>query len=163
MDEAVQDGVKTQWSGKQPKNLHIPLRDGDEERADEYPEYKNMMFLNANSKNAPGVVDKDLNVILDPDDVYSGCWGRASVNFFPYDSNGNRGIGVGLNNLQKLKDGERLGGGRLRLPDDADLRTLRRNRGSGGRCVRRGGGKHLLHQMGLDNFHSKPDLRRNDL
>ena len=120
MDEAVQDGVKTQWSGKQPKNLHIPLRDGDEERADEYPEYKNMMFLNANSKNAPGVVDKDLNVILDPDDVYSGCWGRASVNFFPYDSNGNRGIGVGLNNLQKLKDGERLGGSRASAEDDFD-------------------------------------------
>lgn len=120
VNEAIQEGVRSQWGGKQPKNLHIPLRDGDEERADEYPEYKNMMFLNANSKNAPGVVDKDLNVILDTEEFYSGCWGRVSVNFFPYDSNGNRGIGVGLNNVQKLKDGERLGGSRASAEDDFD-------------------------------------------
>lgn len=120
MDEAVQEGIASKWGGKKPKNLHIPIRDGDEERADEAPEYEGMMFLNANSKNAPGVVDKDLNVILDTEEFYSGCWGRASVNFFPYDSNGNRGIGVGLNNLQKLKDGERLGGSRASAEDDFD-------------------------------------------
>ena len=120
MDEAVQEGIASKWGGKKPKNLHIPLRDGDEERADEAPEYEGMMFLNANSNNAPGVVDKDLNVILDTEEFYSGCWGRASVNFFPYDSNGNRGIGVGLNNLQKLKDGERLGGSRASAEDDFD-------------------------------------------
>lgn len=120
MDEAVQEGIASKWGGKKPKNLHTPIRDGDEERADEAPEYEGMMFLNANSKNAPGVVDKDLNVILDTEEFYSGCWGRASVNFFPYDSNGNRGIGVGLNNLQKLKDGERLGGARATAEDDFD-------------------------------------------
>ena len=120
MDEAIQNGVASQWGGKQPKNLHLPLRDGDEERADEYPEYKGMMFLNANSKTAPGVVDKDLNVILDSEEFYSGCWGRVSVNFFPYDSAGNRGVGVGLNNVQKLKDGERLGGARATAEDDFD-------------------------------------------
>ena len=120
MDEAIQNGVASQWGGKQPKNLHLPLRDGDEERADEYPEYKGMMFLNANSKNAPGVVDKDLNVILDSEEFYSGCWGRVSVNFFPYDSAGNRGVGVGLNNIQKLKDGERLSGARATAEDDFD-------------------------------------------
>ncbi|MBR3053900.1 MAG: DUF2815 family protein [Firmicutes bacterium] len=120
MDEAVQEGIASKWGGKKPKNLHIPIRDGDEERADEAPEYEGMMFLNANSNNAPGVVDKDLNVILDTEEFYSGCWGRASVNFFPYDSNGNRGIGVGLNNLQKLKDGERLGGSRASAEDDFD-------------------------------------------
>jgi hypothetical protein len=79
-----------------------------------------MMFLNANSKNAPGVVDKDLNVILDSEEFYSGCWGRVSVNFFPYDSAGNRGVGVGLNNVQKLKDGERLGGARATAENDFD-------------------------------------------
>lgn len=120
MDEAVQEGIASKWGGKKPKNLHIPLRDGDEERADEAPEYEGMMFLNANSNSAPGVVDKDLNVILDTEEFYSGCWGRASVNFFPYDSNGNRGIGVGLNNLQKLKDGERLGGSWATAEDDFD-------------------------------------------
>lgn len=118
IDEAVQEGVSSKWGGKKPKNLHLPLRDGDEERADEHPEYSEMMFLNANSTTRPGVVDKDLNEILDPEELYSGCWGRASINFFPYDSNGNRGIGVGLNNIQKLKDGDRLGGSRASAEDD---------------------------------------------
>lgn len=118
IDEAVQEGISSKWGGKQPKNLHLPLRDGDLERADEAPEYEGMMFLNANSNSKPGIVDKDLNEILDPDEVYSGCWGRASINFFPYDSNGNRGVGVGLNNIQKLKDGERLGAARAAAEDD---------------------------------------------
>lgn len=118
MDEAIEQGMSSKWGGKKPKNLHLPLRDGDEERADEAPEYEGMMFLNANSKSAPGVVDKALNEIIDKEEFYSGCWGRASINFFPYDSNGNRGIGVGLNNVQKLKDGDRLGGSRASAEDD---------------------------------------------
>ncbi len=118
MDEAVQEGVRSKWGGKMPKNLHLPIRDGDVERADEAPEYEGMMFLNATSQTKPGIVDKDLNEILDPDEVYSGCWGRASINFFPYDSNGNRGVGVGLNNVQKLKDGDRLGAARASAEDD---------------------------------------------
>lgn len=109
IDEAVEEGISSKWGGKKPKNLRLPLRDGDEERADEAPEYEGMLFMNANSNTKPGIVDKDLNEILDPDEVYSGCWGRASVNFFAYDSNGNRGVGCGLNNIQKLKDGDRLG------------------------------------------------------
>lgn len=118
MDEAIQEGVRTKWGGKMPKNLKLPLRDGDEERADEAPEYEGMMFLNATSKSKPGIVDKDLNEILDPDEVYPGSWGRASINFYPFDTNGNRGVAVGLNNIQKLKDDERLGGARASAEDD---------------------------------------------
>ena len=118
IDEAVQEGVSSKWGGKKPKNLKLPLRDGDEERADEAPEYEGMMFLNANSNTKPGIVDKDLNEILDPDEVYSGCWGRASVNFYAFDSNGNRGVGVGLNNIQKLKDDDRLGAARASAESD---------------------------------------------
>lgn len=120
IDEATQDGISSKWGGKTPKNLHLPLRDGDEERADEAPEYEGMYFLNANSNQKPGIVDKDRNEILDPDEVYSGCWGRASINFFPYDSNGNKGVGVGLNNVQKIKDGEHLGAARASAEDDFD-------------------------------------------
>ena len=109
IDEATELGVSTKWGGNLPKKLHLPLRDGDEERADEAPEYKGMYFLNANSDSKPGIVDRDRNEILDPEEVYSGCWGRASINFFPYDNTGNRGIGVGLNNIQKIKDGQHLG------------------------------------------------------
>ena len=118
IDEAIEEGISPKWGGKKPKNLRLPLRDGDEERAEEAPEYEGMWFLNANSTQRPGIVDKDLQEILDPEEVYSGCWGRASINFFPYDSNGNRGIGVGLNNIQKLRDGERLGASRAKAEDD---------------------------------------------
>ena len=118
IQEATDEGVSSKWGGKLPKNLKSPLRDGDDERADEAPEYEGMYFINANSNNKPGIVDKDLNEILDPDEVYSGCWGRASINFFAYDSNGNKGIGAGLNNIQKVKDGEHLGASRASAEDD---------------------------------------------
>ena len=77
-----------------------------------------MFFLNANSTQKPGIVDKDLNEILDPDEVYSGSWGRASINFYPFNTNGNKGVGVGLNNIQKLKDDERLGAARASAETD---------------------------------------------
>lgn len=82
------------------------------------PEYEGMFFLNANSTQKPGIVDKDLNEILDPDEVYSGSWGRASINFYPFNTNGNKGVGVGLNNIQKLKDDERLGAARASAETD---------------------------------------------
>ena len=89
--------------------IKTPLRDGDTERPDD-PAYKNKYFINANSPTKPGVVDAACNDILDPSAFYSGCYGRASITFFAYNTNGNRGIAVALNHVQKLKDGERLGG-----------------------------------------------------
>ena len=118
IDEAIQDGISSKWGGKKPANLKLPLRDGDAERAEEAPEYEGMFFLNANSTQKPGIVDKDLNEILDPDEVYSGCWGRASINFYAFNTNGNKGVGAGLNNIQKLKDGERLGSARASAESD---------------------------------------------
>ena len=118
IDEAIQEGIAAKWGGKKPGNLKLPLRDGDDERADEAPEYEGMFFLNANSTQKPGIVDKDLNEILDPDEVYSGSWGRASINFYPFNTNGNKGVGVGLNNIQKLKDDERLGAARASAETD---------------------------------------------
>ena len=89
--------------------LKTPLRDGDLERPDD-PAYAGMWFLNANSEYAPGIVDAACRTITDREAFYSGCYGRASITFFAYNSNGNRGIACGLNNLQKLRDGEPLGG-----------------------------------------------------
>lgn len=120
MDAAVQQGISDKWGGKKPANLKLPLRDGDEERADEAEEYVGMYFLNANSNQKPGIIDMYKNEILDPTEVYSGCWGRASINFFPFSSNGNKGVGVGLNNIQKLGEGEALGGARASAEDDFD-------------------------------------------
>ena len=91
------------------EDIKSPLRDGDRERKDD-PVYAGMYFLNANSAAAPGIVDANCARILDRDEVYSGCYGRASVSFYAYCANGNRGIACGLNNMQKIRDGEPLGG-----------------------------------------------------
>ena len=93
-----------------------PLRDGDLERPDD-PAYQNAYFINANSDTAPGVVDKNLNPIIDRSEIYSGVYGRASINLYAFNSNGNRGIACGLNNIQKIRDGEPLGG-KSRAEDD---------------------------------------------
>lgn len=96
--------------------IKTPLRDEDIERPDDEA-YKNSYFINANSATAPGIVDADRNVILERSEVYSGVYGRASINLYAFNSNGNKGIACGLNNLQKIKDGEPLGG-KSRAEDD---------------------------------------------
>ena len=101
-------------------SIHSPLRDGDKDKPDD-PAYKNAWFLNATSKTRPGIVDADLQEVVDPSELYSGIIGRASVNFYAYNSNGNRGIGCGLNHLQKLKDGTPLGGFSRAADDFAGL------------------------------------------
>lgn len=103
---------KLKGSGKTVPALSVlktPLRDGDLERPDDEA-YANSYFVNANSATAPGIVDADRQPILDRSEVYSGVYGRASINFYAFNSNGNKGIACGLNNLQKIKDGEPLGG-----------------------------------------------------
>ena len=89
--------------------IKTPLRDGDKERPGDEA-YANSYFINANSGTAPGIVDADRQPILDRSEVYSGVYGRASINLYAFNSNGNRGIACGLNNLQKIRDGEPLGG-----------------------------------------------------
>ena len=93
-----------------------PLRNGDTERPDDEA-YANSYFINANSATAPGIVDANCNPILERSEVYSGVYGRASISFYAFNSNGNKGIACGLNNLQKLRNGEPLGG-RTRAEDD---------------------------------------------
>lgn len=89
--------------------IKTPLRDGDIERPDDSA-YTNAYFVNANSTIAPGIVDANCNPILEHSEIYSGIYGRASISFYAFNSNGNKGIAVSLNNLQKLRDGEHLGG-----------------------------------------------------
>ncbi|MDD7795607.1 DUF2815 family protein [Clostridium sp. 'White wine YQ'] len=89
--------------------LKTPLRDGDVERPDD-PAYKNAYFMNANNSSAPGIVDADRQPIIERSEIYSGVYGRASVNFYAFNTNGNKGIACSLNNLQKIRDGEHLGG-----------------------------------------------------
>lgn len=96
-------------NGRIPANLKLPLRDGDEERPDD-PACEGMYFINCSSKRKPGIVDLNLDPILDKEEVYSGCYGRVSINFYAFNVS-SKGIAAGLNNVQKLADGERLSGG----------------------------------------------------
>ncbi len=109
IDAAIEEGI-AKFGGKKPnKNaIKLPLRDGDLERDDEV--YQGHYFVNANSISAPQIVDKNVKPILDRGEVYSGCYGRVSLNFYAFNSNGNKGVACGLGNIQKLRDGEPLGG-----------------------------------------------------
>ena len=120
IQEAYEEGQsKLKGNSKSVPALSIlktPLRDGDLERPDDAA-YKGCYFINANSATAPGVVDADRQPIMDRSEMYSGVKGRASINLYAYNVNGNRGIACGLNNLQKIADGEPLGG-KARAEDD---------------------------------------------
>ena len=124
IDAAYHDGEgKLKGSGKSvpPMSaIKLPLRDGDLERPDD-PAFAGMWFVNANSDRAPGIVDRNGVTLLDRNEVYSGCYCRVSLTFFAFNSNGNRGIACGLNNLQKVKDGEHLGG---RVSAEAEFGAL---------------------------------------
>ena len=113
--EATKERGKTgKWGGKVPKPCKSPLRDGDEERDD--PVYEGMYFINASARaaNKPAVKVLDGGILadaLDSEDFYSGCWGAAVLNFFPYDASGNKGVGAGLQVVLKTRDDEKLSGG----------------------------------------------------
>lgn len=109
VDAAIEEGI-AKFGGKKPNKaaIKLPLRDGDTEREDDA--YAGHWFINANSKTAPQIVDKAVKPILDRDEVYSGCYARVSLNFYAFNSNGNKGIACGLGNIQKIRNGEPLGG-----------------------------------------------------
>ena len=118
--EAVKADAKsaTTWGSKFLASFKTPLRDGDTDRdVEKSPEYKGCYFINCNSGQKPGVVDAQLNPVMDKSEVYSGCYGRVSINLYPFNVDDNKGIAAGLNNLQKLADGEALSG-RSRAEDD---------------------------------------------
>nr|WP_304031572.1 DUF2815 family protein [Ruminococcus bromii] len=115
IEAAKQAGV-AKFGGKIPPVLKLPLRDGDVERPDD-ENYAGKMFVNANCKTKPGLIEKNGMEIIDATEFYSGCYGKASVTFYAFNSNGNKGIACGLNNIMKTRDGEPLGG-RSRAVDD---------------------------------------------
>ena len=110
IDAAIEEG-RGKFGGKIPSKaaLKLPIRDGDLDRPDDEA-YANCYFVNANSSSAPEIVDKSLNPVLNRSEVYSGVYARVSINFYAFNSNGNRGIACGLGNIQKVRDGEPLGG-----------------------------------------------------
>lgn len=117
IDAAIEEG-EGKFGGKAPNKaaLKLPLRDGDIDRPDDEA-YADCYFVNANSNTAPQIVDKQVSPILDRSELYSGVYARVSVNFYAFNSNGNKGVACGLGNIQKIRDGEPLGG-RTNAADD---------------------------------------------
>ena len=121
--EAAKEAGKSKLANKKgviPSGIKMPLRDGDERGDDAYD---GCYFVNANSSedHPPKIVDRHVNPIMDRDEVYSGCYANVSVNFFAFNTEGNIGIGCGLGNIQKIKDGERLSGGASADEDFDDM------------------------------------------
>lgn len=127
---AIKTVGEAKW-GANWKKVRTPLRDGDAEaddltedgstKGDKYPERKGCYFMNARSTKPVGVFDRQRTPIENPDDLYGGCKGRISVTFYPYSTSGNNGIGVGLNGVQKVSDGESFGGGRPSVESMFDM------------------------------------------
>ena len=116
IDAAAQKGLSTKFGGKLPAVLKTTLKDADKDMdqdgeifADKWDYTAGHYIINVSTQVQPQIVDANLNPIINPTEFYSGCYGRASINFFAYNNNGNKGISAGLNNLQKLEDGESLG------------------------------------------------------
>ena len=125
--DAAKETGKTKWGGKIPAVLKMPLRDGDAERPED-ENYKGHYWINASSAQQPGVLDKDKNEMIDKTKLYSGCYAKVDINFYAFNTNGNKGIACGLNNILKVKDGPALGGKEsasvvfadVEVPDDSD-------------------------------------------
>ncbi len=114
MESVKQSGISSVWGGTLPPIVKVPLYDGDGVRPSGEafgPECKGHMVITASSKSQPQVVDLNVQPVLNRADVYSGCYARVNINFFAYNQAGNRGLGCGLNCIQKVEDGEPLAGG----------------------------------------------------
>jgi hypothetical protein len=118
IEDAVEAAIAAKWGSKRPKGIKLPLRDGDDEK--DGAEFENMMFLNCKSARKPGLLNASREEILDEDEVYSGAWGKVSINLYAYERPDGKGVAVGLNAIQKLKDDENLSGGGWSADDFED-------------------------------------------
>lgn len=120
--KAIEQGIKSKWNGKKPANLQLPLHDGDLEKP-ENPNYENSYYINAKNKYQPVIIDVNKKQITDENEVYSGCYVQAYLNFYPYLAKGKAGVGVGLGAIVKRRDGDRIGGSRVNI-DELEIDAL---------------------------------------
>lgn len=119
MKAAMGQAAKEKWGTKMPSGLRNPFRKSEENDKADAPGYgPGSVFVRCSSKTRPGVVNQKLQAIIDPEDIFPGCWVRATVNAYAFDVSGNRGVAFGLNNLQKLENGPRLGQARTAAEKD---------------------------------------------
>lgn len=113
INKTLQENLAETFKGIMPTNPSLPIYDGDGLRPSGEPfgpECKGHWVISAKSNSAPEVVDANCNPIMSKNELYSGCYGRASIRFYAYNKNGNKGVGCGLGNVQKLEDGQPLDG-----------------------------------------------------
>ncbi len=125
IEVAATDAQAKLWGGVRPPVMPIPIHDGDgvRENGTPYsPECKGCWVITASSKQKPQVVHQnDINTELAPQDIYSGMYARVTINFFGYNQAGRRGIGCGLGNVMKTREGEPLAGGASAAADFAGV------------------------------------------
>lgn len=126
IDAAINDAMTKLWNGVRPPQLKVPIYDGDGVRPNSGvpfgDECKGHWVMTAGTKNKPQVVGIDnINCELAPSDVYSGMYGRVTINFYGYSNSGNRGVGCGLGNVLKTREGEPLAGGASAAADFAGI------------------------------------------
>ena len=115
LKKAADAAAREKWGDKIPKKLKTPFLNQGDYDLEGYED--GAILIRTTSIQKPGVVDKNVQPIVDESEVYPGCYARATVRAFTYDVNGNAGVSFGLQNLQKLRDGEHLAG-RTRAEDD---------------------------------------------
>ena len=115
IQKAAEKGAQKHFGGRVPTNVKNTLKDGDTETDDlgelknvKYPEYKGCMYMSLSTKFKPKVLDENRNEMIDPTEMYSGCYGRVSLTCFAYSGDGQRGVSACLNNVMKTRDGEPL-------------------------------------------------------
>jgi dienelactone hydrolase len=118
--QALEDGKSSKFGGSIPKKWVDTIHDGDEEAdLEKNPEYAGHFYVTVGNTRKPGIVDRDLQPIVDDTEVYSGCYARVSVNAYPYANHGKKGVSFSLRNVQKWADGEPFAG-ISRAEDDFD-------------------------------------------
>jgi len=106
----VKEAAAEKYGNKLPKGLMLPFKDGDEADTEAYPYFAGNVVVNASTKFKPGLVDESVNPIIDQSEFYSGCYGRATLSAYAWEYKGKKGISLNVHNIQKLGDGESLGG-----------------------------------------------------
>jgi len=126
LKKLAKEAIEEKWGEKPPKGLISPFKEGNEKDLEKYPMYKDTIYAAAKTNFQPGLVDQKRQPIIDEDDFYAGCVARASVTAYAWEyTKGKkvmkRGVSFNLNNVQKVEDGERIGGSRAAADDFEEI------------------------------------------
>ncbi len=112
--DAIEQVATDKWGTKAPTmlergKLRHPIHEGDTDMEDD-PAFAGKLYCNAKSRRQPQIVDRKVQPIIDQDEIFSGCYCNVSISIYAYDVPENKGVGIGLNNIQLVRKGERLSG-----------------------------------------------------